>query len=339
EYDLAKAKARAHILEGLRIAIKYLDEVIALIRAAPDVETARTRLMKRFSLSEIQANAILEMPPRRLAALERKKIEDEYKDLVALIKELEVLLKSPKKMRLVIEQELMAMRAAYGDRRRTQIVSLREGEAAVDRLTATDVTPAQVVWVGVTPEGMIGRTNNDELPRVSGRAAPRFLLRADTHQTLYLVDQDGKAAAIALHALPEVEKFGDGAPFYKVSSLDEKSMLAGMFSVPLQRDKENERFVVAVTQQGMVKKTSVNDLPGPSTQPFTLMKVDGEDLLGWTFLTRGEDDILLLTARGMAIRFAEKEVRPMGLVAGGVSGIKLAPNDVVCAAQPVHNGE
>ncbi len=338
EFDLAKAKARAHILEGLRIAIKYLDEVIALIRAAPDVETAHARLMKRFSLSDIQARAILEMPLRRLAALERKKIDDEYKDLMAQIKELEALLKSPKKMRQVIETELQAMKATYGDRRRTQIVSLREGEAAVDRLTATDVTPAQVVWVGVTPDGFIGRTNTDELPRISGRAAPHLLLRADTHQTLYLVDQDGKAAAIALHALPEVEKFGEGVPFHKVSPLGEESMLVGMFSVPIQRDKDVERFVIAVTQQGMVKKTSVNDLPGPSTQSFTLCKVDGEDLLGWTFLTRGEDEILLLSARGMAIRFSEKEVRPMGLIAGGVSGIKLAPNDVICAAQPVKSG-
>ncbi|TLN19147.1 DNA topoisomerase 4 subunit A, partial [bacterium] len=232
EFDLARARARAHILEGLRIAIKFLDEVIALIRAAPDVETAKARLMKRFKLSDVQAHAILEMPLRRLAALERKKIEEEYKDLLALIKELESLLKSSKKMRLLIEQELLAMKTAYGDRRRTQIVSLKEGEAAVDRLTATDVTPAQVVWVGVTTEGLIGRTHSDELPRVSGREAPRFLLRADTHQTLYLVDVDGKAAAIALHGLPEVEKFSDGVPIHKFSPLDEKAMLAGVIIVP-----------------------------------------------------------------------------------------------------------
>lgn len=338
EFDLARAKARAHILEGLRIAIKHLDEVIAIIRAAPDVETAQARLMKRFSLSDIQAHAILEMPLRRLAALERKKIEDEYKDLMALIQELESLLKVPKKMRLVIEQELLAMKTSYGDRRRTQIVSLKEGEAAVDRLTATDVTPAQVVWVGITTEGLIGRSNGDDLPRVSGREAPRFLLRADTHQTLYLVDQDGKTAAIALHALPEVEKFSDGVPFHKVAPLDDSAMLVGAFSMPMQRDKESERFIAAVTQNGMIKKTSVNELPGPSSQTFTLIKVDSEDLLGWVFLTKGDDDILFLTSRGMAIRFTEKDVRPMGLVAGGVSGIKLSPNDVVCAAQPVKPG-
>jgi DNA gyrase subunit A len=338
EFDLEKARARAHILEGLRIAIKFLDEVIALIRAAPNAETAHDRLMKRFKLSDVQARAILDMPLRRLAALERKKIEEEYKALQALIKELEALLKSPKKMRQLIEQELLAMKSAYADRRRTQIVSLKEGEAAVDRLTATDVTPAQVVWVGVTPEGFIGRTNSEELPRVSGRAAPRFLLRADTHQTLYLADQEGKAAAIALHSLPEVEKFSDGVPFYKVSPLSEGAVLAGVFSMPMQRDKEQERFIAAVTTNGMVKKTSVNELPGPSTQIFTLVKVDGEDRLGWVFLTHGEDDILLLTARGMAIRFAEKDVRPMGLVAGGVNGIKLAPNDALCAAQAVRPG-
>jgi len=338
EFDLARAKARAHILEGLRIAIKHLDEVIAIIRAAPDVETAQARLMKRFSLSDIQAHAILEMPLRRLAALERKKIEDEYKDLIAQIQELESLLKLPKKMRLVIEQELLAMKTSYGDRRRTQIVSLKEGEAAVDRLTATDVTPAQVVWVGITTDGLIGRSNGDDLPRVSGREAPQFLLRADTHQTLYLVDQDGKTAAIALHVLPEVEKFSDGVPFHKVAPLDDSAMLVGAFSMPMQRGKESDRFIAAVTQNGMIKKTSVNELPGPSSQAFTLIKVDSEDLLGWVFLTKGDDDILFLTSRGMAIRFTEKDVRPMGLVAGGVSGIKLSPNDVVCAAQPVKPG-
>jgi len=138
--------------------------------------------------------------------------------------------------------------------------------------------------------------------------------------------------------LPEVEKFSDGVPFHKVAPLDDSAMLVGAFSMPMQRDKENDRFIAAVTQNGMIKKTSVNELPGPSSQAFTLIKVDSEDLLGWVFLTKGDDDILFLTSRGMAIRFTEKDVRPMGLVAGGVSGIKLSPNDVVCAAQPVKPG-
>jgi len=157
EFDLAKAKARAHILEGLRVAINNLDEVISLIRKAQDVEDARAKLMKRFRLTEIQANAILEMQLRRLAALERRKIEIEYKEVQELIKELETLLHSPKKLRDVVGTELRAMKTAYADRRRTQIVALKDGEELKNLLTTTDVMPSQGVWVSVTADGLNGR--------------------------------------------------------------------------------------------------------------------------------------------------------------------------------------
>ena len=333
EYDLAKAKQRAHILEGLRIAINNLDEIITLIRNAPDVETAHARLVKKFKLSDVQAQAILDLMLRRLAALERKKIEQEYKDLQALIKELESLLKSPKKMRGAVETELMAMRQAYGDRRRTQIVSLADGEVAADKLTTTDLTPAEVVWVGVTEDGVIARTSGDELPRISGRQAARWLLRTSTHHTLYLVAQTGRAAAVAVHALPEAEKFADGVKLNKVSPFDADDALAAIFSIPERLEPGQERYVVTVTRLGMIKKSLVSDLSGPSAQGFVLSRVNAGDELGWAFVTDGSSEILLVTALGMLIRFSEQEVRPMGLVAAGVNGIKLETKDRVAAAE------
>ena len=200
EYDLARARHRAHVLEGLLVALKNLDAIIDLIRRAPDVETARKRLMKRFKLSEIQANAILDMQLRRLAALERKKIETEYKEMQAVIKGLESLLKSPKKMRSVAAEELLKVKAAYGDRRRTQIVSFKGGKAAKAVLTASQLIPETTVWVGITSDGTVARTSSNKSPRPSGNDAPKLLVKASTSDTLYLVSERGTAAAIAVRA-------------------------------------------------------------------------------------------------------------------------------------------
>jgi DNA gyrase subunit A len=333
EYDLDKAKGRAHILEGYLVALKNLDEVIKLIRAAADVETARTKLMKRFKLTEVQANAILEMQLRRLAALERKKIETEYKEIVALIKELEGLLKSPKRMRQVAAEELLKVKAAYADRRRTQIVNLKKGKAA-KLLTASDLLPEQTVWVGVTADGLASRAHDEKTPRPSGNDAPRWLVKASTTDTLYLVSESGKAAAVAVHTLPETEKLGDGTLWHKVSPLREGDKLAAVFSLPAQRSSlPEETYVFTVTRGGMVKKSLASELPGPSAQPFTLARVNEGDSLRWALLTDGTKEILLAVSSGFAIRFKEEDVRPMGLVAAGVNGIKLGVGDEVVGAE------
>ncbi|NOY99432.1 MAG: DNA gyrase subunit A [Chloroflexi bacterium] len=334
EYDLRRAKERAHILEGYLIALKNLDDVIALIRRAPDVPTARTRLMKRFKLSEIQAQAILEMQLRRLAALERKKIDTEYRELRKTIKGLETLLKSSKKMRTVAAEELLKVKEAYGDRRRTQIVSL-DGDAKKQALlTSADLLPEQKVWVGVTKDGTVARTRDGKPPRPSGSAAPRWLVKASTHDTLYLVTEKGEAAAVAVHTLPEAEKISDGTPWHKLSPLKSSDKLAAVFALPSRRsDLPEETYVLAVTRGGMVKKSAVSELPGPSAQSFTLVRVNEGDVLGWIVLTDGQKDVLLVTAGGMGIRFSEADVRPMGLVAAGVNGIKLGVGDLVVGAE------
>ncbi|MFN3491354.1 MAG: DNA topoisomerase (ATP-hydrolyzing) subunit A, partial [Anaerolineales bacterium] len=295
EFDLEKAKARAHILEGYLVALKYLDEIIELIRSSSDVETARAKLMKRYKLSELQATAILDMQLRRLAALERKKIETEYKEVSALIKELTTLLKSPKLMRGVVADELMKVKAAYGDKRRTQIVNLKEGTKATHALTTSSVLPQQTVWIGVTDDGLVSRTADDKQPRHSGNDAPRFLVKASTTDTIYFVSKLGKAAAVAAHLIPETKKLSQGSSYFKVSPLTENDPLAAVFSLPANKSSLGEETcVITATRFGMVKKSLISELPGPSSQTFTLVRVNEGDRLGWVGITDGKKKEILL---------------------------------------------
>lgn len=335
QFDLEKAKARQHILEGYLVALKNLDEIIHLIRSAPDVETARTKLMKRYKLTEIQATAILDMQLRRLAALERKKIETEYKEVTATIKELTKLLKTPKLMRGVVADELQKVKAAYADRRRTQIVSVKDGAKGAHALTASDLLPQQAVWIGVTDDGLVSRTADDKQPRHSGNDAPRFLVKASTTDTIYFVSKLGKAAAVAAHLIPQANKLSQGIAYFKVSPLGDTDALAAVFALPANKSSLGEETcIVTVTRFGMIKKTLVGELPGPSSQTFTMVRVNEGDRLGWVGLTDGKKkEILLVTASGMAIRFKEDDVRPMGLVAAGVNGMKLDEKDEVVGAE------
>ena len=213
EFDLRKAQARIHILEGLRIALKNLDEVIAIIRKSTDSDDARERLIKKYKLSIIQANAILDMPLKRLASLERKKIEQEYKDLVEMIKELLTILRSAAKQRLAVETELKEIRAKYADRRKTQIVFLKKGKATSEALTFKDVTPLESVWVVMNSNGRLIKYSSEKPPRLSGKEAPVFLVKTDSHQTLYLVGEDGQAAALSVQIIPGDDQTEEGVEF------------------------------------------------------------------------------------------------------------------------------
>ncbi|MCH7480133.1 MAG: DNA gyrase subunit A [Chloroflexi bacterium] len=339
EYELNHSRERQHILAGYRVALKNLDEVINLIRKSPDAEAAQIRLMKKFKLSDVQSKAILDMPLRRLAALERKKIEKEYRQVTKRIKELENLLQSPKKMRAAIAQQLVAVKDTYGDRRRTQIVALEAGATTTSMLTANDVTPDKSVWVGINSKGLISRSLEDKPPRPSGRDAPKWLVRTSTRDTLYLVNQDGKAAALAVHTLPEAEKLSEGVPLTQASALKTKTELAAVFTLPPKEQRAPGWLVLTATTGGMVKKSPITDLPGPIAQTFRLAKVKSADALGWVRLTNGKSELLFASASGMAIRFSEDEVRTTSLSSSGVAGMKLKAGDRVIGleiANPKH---
>jgi DNA gyrase subunit A len=336
EFDLEKARRRLHILEGLQIALENLDEVIDLIRRSRTAESAHSNLMRTFKLSEEQATAILDMPLRRLAALERKKIEDEYKEVARLIKDLEGLLKSPKKMRMVVADELTAVKEKYGDRRRTQIVEVEEGVKLTDLLTVSDLVPEHSTWVNLDPNGRISRTPEGKDARLWGSTAARLVLQGNTRDTLYLVSSSGETAAIGMHSLPEAELADQGVRVASVCPLREGVTINAIFSLPPEAEQTEGWYVMTVSRQGMVKKSALSELPGPAAQTFELAKTKGDDEIGWVLITNGSDEIMLTTASGMTIRFTEESVRPMGLLAAGVNGIKLKGGDQVVGAAVVN---
>jgi len=328
EYELRKSEERLHILNAYIIALENLDEVIDTIRHSQRVETARNNLMRKFNLDQIQAQAILDMPLRRLAALERRKIEEEHKEVTQKIKELKCLLRSPKKMRQVIIDELKAVKEKYADPRRTQIIQMDEGETAVNLLTTADVMPEETVWVAVTEDNHIARTDNDKTFRQWGLNAPKMLVRTTTHQTLYVVANNGESAAISVHALPVLKDPDEGPMITSIVPFSPQHHLKLLFSVPQDIDEEGGYFTT-VSRMGMVKRSLLSDLPGPSADLFTLVKINSGDELRSIVFTRGGEDIILITWNGSGIRFNEQDVRSMGLVAAGVGGIKLRGEDEV----------
>jgi DNA gyrase/topoisomerase IV subunit A len=200
-------------------------------------------------------------------------------------------------------------------------------------LRASDLVPEGYVWVSVTEDGKISRTTKDKPPRLSGKAAPNWLLRVETRDTLFLVAENGKAAALGVHKLPATDSPSDGTVYTQVSPLRSEDMLAAVFNLPPKEKLAENWFALSVTRGGMVKKSVVQDLPGPTAQKIVFSRVNDGDRLGWIFLTNGEQEVLLATAQGMSIRFSEDDVRPMGLVAAGVNGIKLKVGDEVVGAE------
>lgn len=324
QYELTRAQERLHILEGLRTSLGQLDEVIATIRKAKDVPTASQRLQKKFKLSKVQAKAVLDMPLRQLAALERKKIESEFKETKKLIRELESLLGSQRKLNERVIDELEEIKDRYGDRRRTVIVA-KDMASRGAPLTASDFAPSKDTWVVVTEDGLVSRTTTARLPRLSGRNAPLLVIGANARDRLVLFDETGMGGAMAVHTVPETDDQGRGTPFHAICGLQANAHLVAGIALPeeLLGEVAEEAYLVFCTEGGMVKKTSIAEFPGPSAKPFVSLKVKKGDRLGWVALTRGTQELLLVNSARMAIRFSESDIRPMGLAAAGVNAMRL----------------
>jgi DNA gyrase subunit A len=256
------------------------------------------------------------MQLRRLAALERRKIQDEYKEKLALIKELERLLARPELMRETVKKELQAVAEKYGDNRRTKIMATAEGSAI------TSLLPDHRVWVTVGEKGKIGRTPTDDPVLVTRKPVeqPLALLPGNTRDILYLFTAVGRAVSLPVHQLPEAMEVGEGTHWADLTALVRKEHLAA--AVVLSEAATGYLFLT--TLGGVVKRIRLEDLPGITSDVFTVINVPEDDSLGWVRHTTGEDEVVLVTSAGQAIRFREEEVRPMGLPAGGVLGIKLA---------------
>ncbi|MDW8395765.1 MAG: DNA topoisomerase (ATP-hydrolyzing) [Anaerolineae bacterium] len=338
EFDLDEARRRAHILEGLVRALDVIDQIIKLIRSSRDTEAARRGLIETFNFTELQAQAILEMPLRRLTQLDRKKLEEELAEKRKLIKYLEDLLKNPIKILGVIREELLALKQKFGDARRTVIVGEVKGKGkrapTVDLpLTAHEAIGDEATYVVVSADGSVGRLN--ELPRFTSATPtpPAFVVKARAREVVYVVGASGKGVVLSVNALPlEDPTQGQGVRLSAISGFPEKDAIVGAFALDrsaLNREGEDSPYLVCATAGGMVKRTPASALPGAAGQSFTAIGLAEGDALVSAQLARGDEDVLLATQQGMGIRFAQAEVRPMGLPAGGVVGIKLAAGDKV----------
>jgi DNA gyrase subunit A len=343
EFDLARAQERAHILEGLKIALDNLDEVIATIRAAADVDAARSALMKRFGLTEPQANAILEMQLRRLAALERKKIEDEYKAIIQLISELEDLLANPRKILLAIKDELDGLVKRYGDERKTRI------EADANReLTAEDLVLAEDVVVTLSQRGYIKRQpiGTFRSQRRGGRGklamltreedAVRHLLVANTHDNILFFTNRGRVFITKVHTLPDASRQAKGLPIINLPGVqvEQREYVSAIISLP---QFEPGHYLVMATRKGMIKKTSLEDYAKIRANGLIAINLIDGDELQWVGLSDGQNDIIVATKKGQAARFTEREVRPLGRGTQGVTAIRLKADDEVIGMEVVEH--
>ncbi|OQA46547.1 MAG: DNA gyrase subunit A [Chloroflexi bacterium ADurb.Bin325] len=323
-YDLARAKERAHIVEGLLRALDMLDAVIALIRGSRTAEMAREGLVKQLGFTSIQAQAILDMQLRRLAALERRKLETEHKELLALIKELEELLKSPKKVLDVIRQDLKALKNKYGDARRTQIADRAKGV-----LTTIDLLPQEELWLTLNTDGVLARSRGEK------PAFPllpvQFAVKGDTKTDLYLLTARGQAGRVQAHQIPET----GGGHFTNLTGLPRGSKIAALLALPKPDGEPLSSYIVLATEQGKVKRINAADLAASIGANPQVIGLDEGDRLVWAGVSQGDGEVLLFTARGQAIRFGEEDVRAMGLPAGGIGGIRLAADDRVIAGATV----
>ena len=327
EFDLAKARARSHILEGLLKALDILDEVIQTIRRSQRVETARANLMRGFDFTQVQAQAILDMPLRRLTALERKQLQDEHKELRQRIAYLEGLLADDAKILAVVREELLALRQLHADRRRTQIVERAQGT-----LTATDLLPDRRVWVALGARSELRRQDFSGISRTSlrqaGQNAAVALITANTRDQLYFIAADGRCHRLGVHEIP-ADAHRDLADLTDFSRRD---AIAAMLNLP---QSASDGFLFLVTRQGDVKRIALSDFTQAAAGAVDVMRVTAKDRLACAFVTPGNGEVILVTRQGRSIRFPEEMVRAMGPAAAGVAGINLKRGDEVISALPV----
>ncbi len=337
-FELRKAEERAHILEGLKIALDNLDAVIALIRRAQSPDEARAGLMSQFGLSEIQASAILEMRLQRLTQLERQKLIEEYKDVLKQIEYLKSILASPALVRKIIQDELAQIREAYKDERRTQIVK-EEAEISLEDLIAEEE-----VVVTISHTGYIKR-NAVSLYRAQRRGGKgkigmgikdedfvETLFTASTHDSLLFFTDAGKVFWLKVHEIPEASRGAKGKALVNLLALSRDEKVTATMPVKEYRD---DRFVVMATKQGVIKKTELSAYSNPRQGGIIALSLDQGDKLIAVHVTDGSREMLLGTKQGITIRFKEEDVRSMGRTAHGVKGITLEAGDEVIGMETI----
>jgi DNA gyrase subunit A len=344
EFELRKAEARAHVLEGLKTALDHLDRVIALIRGSKSPAEARAGLIGQFGLSQVQAQAILDMQLQRLTGLERQKILDELAELVKTIERLRAILSSDELLMAIVVDELRAIQAKYADARRTDIIE-ESGEFRVEDLIADEdvvITATSTGYIKRTAldayrkqrrggKGLIGMATRDE-------DVVQHLFIANTHAYILIFTDRGRCYWLRVYDVPEVSRSSKGKAIANLVHMAEGERMAALLRVQEFPSEEGKRFIVMGTRNGTIKKTDLAAFSNPRTAGIIAIQIDDNDRLIAVAETDGSKDLVIGTRNGLAIRFAEDDVRPMGRSAYGVRGIQLRDGDEVVAMKVVSEG-
>jgi DNA gyrase subunit A len=340
-YELRRAEARAHILEGYVIALDHLDEAIALIRGAKTPPEAKTGLVARFGMTDIQAEEVLKLQLQRLTGLERQKIVDELKEIRVLIADLKDILAHPRRVDQIVADELKKIREEHGDPRRTEI------QDAVEDLSVEDLIAEEDVAISITHSGYIKRTSistyRSQKRGGRGRMGMRTkdedfvdqLFIASTHSYILIFTDRGRVYWLKVHEIPEVGPQGRGKAVVNLVHLNPQEQIAAFVSV---KSFDPGRYVLLATRKGIVKKTEISAFSNPRQAGIIALGVEDDDSLIEAVLTSGKDEVLLGTRQGVAIHFLEEDVRPMGRAAYGVKGIELEDGDEVVGVEVVSPG-
>jgi DNA gyrase subunit A len=330
-FELDEAEKRAHILEGLKICLDHIDEIVQLIKRSADVNAARDGLMKTFGLTEVQAQAILDMRLQRLTSLERKKIEDEYLELIKLIERLRAILASERKVMEIVKEEVLRLKETYGDERRTEIVAGEAEEFDIEDLIAEEdmvITISHAGYIKRLPvstyrsqrrggKGVVGATSKEE-------DFIEHLFIASTHSYILFFTDQGKVYWLKVHEIPQGGRAAKGKAVVNMLELEKGERITAF--VPVKEFSE-DRYLALATKGGTIKKTILSAFRNPKRGGIRAIELVGDDLLVDADITEGDQDLILTTRGGQAIRFPETKVRPMGRAAAGVRGVTLAGAD------------
>ncbi len=342
QHELERARERAHIVEGLRICLQNLDEVIRLIRAAPDEVTAQRQMEERFGLTDRQSKAIVDMRLDRLTRLERERLEQEHRELMERIAELEEILSSRANLMAVVRAELLTLRRKYGDARRTEI---SHGDI---ELNEEDLIPREQVVVTLTRRGYIKRTPATDYrsqrrggkgvvgaKRVGDEDYVEFLQVASTHSDMLFFTNRGRVFRLRTHEIPDVSRQAKGTAVINLLEMDQGERVTSMLSVD---GYSEETFMVMATLRGHIKKTPASAYSAVRRNGLIAMNLSEGDELNWVAVSNGSDEILLVTRRGKALRFSERQVRPMGRDTQGVTGVRLQAGDLLAGMDLIRPG-
>ncbi len=346
KYELKKAKEREHILEGLAKALSKIDEIISTIKKSKDRSDAHENLVKKFKFTDIQATAILEMRLQNLAALERNKIEAELEEKRKIIRELEILLKSPEKILKVIKEEMLELKTIYGDSRRTRLVS-----SGLTEFKEEDLIPQEEVMITLSGSGYIKRVPPSTIKvqhrggkgvvgsDVSEEDFISHFISADTHDNILFFTNRGRAFQTKVYEIPAGSRTSKGKVIQNFLEIPTDETISAIISYSDKKNSGGGKFLVMVTKKGIIKKTGLENFENIRRNGIAAINLQKGDELKWVELSSGRDEIILITANGKAIRFKESQLRSMGRTAAGVKAIKIKGNDFIAGLDIINRGD